>query len=132
MPVQRRREADGAVRYGLLTSDDVDGRRGPERALSDSHLRPVWSDEQRAACEEAQLDHETSCAAYHIANGPFVLPQGRSEWTLRADDRTRAATLALSPLPARSVRELLKAGIINTTGVIIEAWKEAEVQRLRL
>jgi hypothetical protein len=114
-------------RYGLLTSKEARSDAG----FPGSQERPVWTEEQRASFEEGALDHETSCAAFYIANGPFTLPQGRSEWTLRADDRTRAATLAMYPLPARSVRELLKAGIINTTGVIIEAWK-AEIQRLRL
>jgi hypothetical protein len=120
------------VRYGLLRSDDVKGRRGPERALPDSHnSSPVWTAAQRASFAEERLTHETDWAALRIAQGPFEFPMGHVQWTLRADDRTRADTLTLSPLPSRSIRELLRTGIINTTGVIIEAWK-TEVQRLRL
>jgi hypothetical protein len=114
-------------RGGLLTSKEARGNAG----FPDSHLRPVWTEEQRAACAEERLTHETDWAALRIAQGPFEFPMGHVQWTLRADDRTRADTLNLSPLPSRSIRELLRTGIINTTGVIIEAWK-AEVQRLRL
>ena len=84
-----------------------------------------------ASFEERQLRHETDCAAFNIARGPFELPIGSVQWTLRTDDRTRAETLTLCPLPARAVRDLIKAGIIDTRGVIIEAWK-AEVEKLRL
>jgi hypothetical protein len=119
-------------RYGLLRSEDVKGRRGPERALSDSdNPSPEWTKARAAAFDEQSLAHETDCAAFYIAKGPFKFPTGSVTWTLRCDDRTRAATLTLSPLPARSVRELLRTGVIDTRGVIIEAWR-AEVERLRL
>jgi hypothetical protein len=126
------------VRYGLLRAQDIEPRittsegREPAGALSDSHNpSPVYAKARAAAFEKQSLAHETDCAAYYIANGPFEFPVGSVRWTLRSHDRTRAETLTLSPLPARSVRELLKAGIINTSGVIVEAWR-AEVERLRL
>jgi hypothetical protein len=89
------------------------------------------ADAMAASFEEQRLTHETDCAAFYIANGPFEFPMGSVTWTLRADDRTRAATLTLSPLPSRSIRELIKAGIIDTTGVVIEEWRKA-CEALRL
>jgi hypothetical protein len=105
-------------------------------ALPDSYNpSAAWTkaraDAMAASFEEQRLTHETDVAAYYIANGPFKFPMGPARWTLRAEDRTRAETLTLSPLPSRSVRELVKARIINTTGVVIEEWRKA-CEELRL
>jgi hypothetical protein len=95
-------------------------------ALPDSlDPSPAWTQARAAAFDEQRLAHETDCAAFYIANGPFKFPMGPVRWTLCAEDRTRAETLTLSPLPSRSIRELIKAGVIDTTGVVIEAWKKA-------
>ena len=121
------------VRYGLLRSEDVTSKGARSNAGFPDNLNPSpeWTKARAAAFDEQSLAHETDCAAFYIANGPFEFPVGSVTWTLRGDDRTRAATLTLSPLPARSVRELLRTGVIDTRGVIIEAWR-AEVERLRL
>jgi hypothetical protein len=128
------------LRYGLLRSEDVSSKGGRSNAAFPDHLNlsPAYAKARADATiaakareaaaweafEEQRLSHETDCAAFYIARGPFKF-SGSISWTLRTDDPTRAETLTLHPLPSRSIRGLLRAGIIDTVGVIDEAWRKA-------
>jgi hypothetical protein len=121
------------VRHGLLRSEDVTSKGARSNAgFPDSYNpSPAWTKARAAAFDEQRLAHETDSAAFYIANGPFKFPMGSVTWTLRKGDRTRAETLTLSPLPSRSVRDLVRSGIIDTTGVVTEKWRKA-CEELRL
>ena len=114
-----------AIPYGLLRREDV--------VVGDVSPAAAAAREQAYAATQARLEafdaerltFEVSCAALAIARGPFDFPCGSVTWELRALDPTRAATLKLPGLPSMSVRELLKAGIITTTGVDEEAFERA-------
>jgi hypothetical protein len=114
------------IRYGLLRKEDVSVKGGRSDATFPDHINPspIYSKARAEAFEKGLLAHEAECAAYYIARGPFKF-SGSISWTLRADDPTRAATLTLHPLPSRSVEDLLKAGIIDTVGVVDDAWQKA-------
>jgi hypothetical protein len=126
------------VRYGLLRPQDISERRGnpgaqalgtlpadSSRTIPD-HINPspIYSKARAEAFEKGRLAHETDCAAYYIARGPFKF-SGSISWMLRADDPQRAATLTLHPLPPRTVEDLLRAGIISPSGVDEVAFKRA-------
>jgi hypothetical protein len=120
------------LRYGLLRKEDLSGGESDISPSATKARRDAFASTSArlTAFEEQRLAHEVNCAAYYIAKGPFKF-SGSISWTHRADDRERAATLTLHPLPSRSVEELLRAGIISPMGVNEEAFRRAvEEQRL--
>jgi hypothetical protein len=114
----------GAATPGAYASGEA--LHSSSRGLADSHNpSPVYAKARADAFEKQRLAHEADCAAFYIAKGPFKFHCGTASWTLRTGDPTRAETLTLHPLPSRSVKDLLQAGIIDTSGVIEEAFKRA-------
>ena len=104
----------------ISTSAPRTRKQGLTRLSLQRPVRPLHGKPSRSKVSA----HEVNCVAYYIARGPFKF-SGSISWTLRAGDPQRAATLALHPLPYRSVEDLLRAGIITFAGVDEEAFRKA-------
>ena len=133
------------VRYGLLRPQDINERREPAGALSDSlNPSPIYAkaraaakaaaEAKAAALEEQRLQDAADGWAESLGAGDVRLPSGSSvcwEGRFGDDHPPKVVAAQIWPLPPMPIIELVRRGILSRSRIDPVAFERAVRELVR-